>query len=118
MHMLPIKCLSVSRKATCVLISIPKARDMNFTRDIDAKIVALITCRVQARLIRIIEMNKTSKFVPFALAPPMPVTKKHEKTKLTNMDSEIKELDFEGGEVPETVKIRIPYSNRGLAQHP
>lgn len=78
MHTLPIKCQSVSRSATCASTSIPHTKYMYFTRVIEAIIVFLITCIVQARLSRIIEMNKTSNLVPKALAPPIPITDKQE----------------------------------------
>jgi hypothetical protein len=78
MQTLGIQYLTVSWKATRVSMYSPQAKCMYFTRDIVTSTMFLMICIVQARLSTIIEMNKGSRPVLEAVAPPMPDTEKQE----------------------------------------
>ena len=60
-------------------------------------------------------MNKTSKPVPVAVAPPIPVTKKEYST-LVMMDPITNAAVLSGGKDVETVRILVSYSYLGLTQ--
>lgn len=52
-------------------------------------------------------MNKTSKAVPVAVAPPIPVTTNEEKTTQIMMDAVANAAVLSGGKDVETVRILV-----------
>lgn len=61
-------------------------------------------------------MNKMSKVVPIAVAPPIPETKKEEYTALRMIERVTKIAVLAGGKAAETDKILPAYSNLGFTQ--